>query len=72
MTRSFACAMIFIEVRVIEGIFHWDQYIDIIVWSCVAAAVPLADLVLYLEELLRSRAHAAKAFRAAVPAGRMT
>ncbi|MGA3080850.1 MAG: DUF2306 domain-containing protein [Terracidiphilus sp.] len=52
MTRSFACALIFIEVRVVAGVFNWGQFIDIIVWSCVAAAVPLADLVLYCQEFL--------------------
>jgi hypothetical protein len=70
MTRSFACAIIFLEVRAIAGIFNWGQLIEAIVWSCVAAAVPLADLVLYLEEFLRSRAATAKAGRSAVLAGR--
>ena len=70
MTRSFACAIIFLEVRAIAGIFNWGQFIEAIVWSCVADAVPLADLVLYLEEFLRSRAATAKAGRSAVLAGR--
>jgi uncharacterized membrane protein len=65
MTRSFACAIIFLEVRVVAGVFNLDpRFIEIIVWSCVAAAVPLADLVLYVEEVLRTRAVAAKASRA--------
>ena len=64
MTRSFACAIIFLEVRAITGVFNLDQakFIDIVVWGCVAAAVPLADFVLYAQELFRKRAtHAKKA-----------
>ena len=65
MTRSFACALIFLEVRVIGGVFNIDEkFTEIIVWGCVAAAYPLADLVLQIQELLRSKASAAKANRA--------
>lgn len=65
MTRSFACAIIFLEVRFIAGVFNVDvKFIEIIVWSCVASAVPLADLVLYVEEVLRTRAVTSKASRA--------
>jgi uncharacterized membrane protein len=65
MTRSFACAIIFLEVRAVQGVFKIDfKFIEIIVWSCVAAAVPLADLVLHLEETLRTRAATAKTRRA--------
>ena len=56
MSRSYACAIIFLEVRVVQGVFGLDEkYTEIIVWSCVAAAFPLADLVLYLQESLRAR-----------------
>jgi uncharacterized membrane protein len=55
MTRSFACALIFIEVRVIQGLTGWDQYAEAIVWACVAAAFPLADLVLQWQDLRRRR-----------------
>lgn len=58
MTRSFACAIIFLEVRVIQGVFNWYRYTDLIVWGCVVAAVPLADLLLQLQEQLRTRAAA--------------
>jgi len=67
MTRSFACAIIFLEVRAVQGVFNLDfRFIEIIVWGCVASAVPLADLVLYIEEMLRTRASAAKTARVAV------
>jgi hypothetical protein len=56
MTRSFACAIVFLEVRVIIGLFHWEQYAEAIVWFCVAAAFPLADVVLQIQESLRTRA----------------
>jgi drug/metabolite transporter (DMT)-like permease len=64
MSRSYACAIIFLEVRVIAGVFHIDdKFTEIIVWSCVAAAFPLADLVLQVQETLRTRT-AAKPARA--------
>jgi uncharacterized membrane protein len=70
MTRSFACAIIFLEVRFIQGVFNLDfKYIEIIVWSCVAAAVPLADLVLHIQETLRTRAANAKTTRAVMQVG---
>jgi uncharacterized membrane protein len=56
MSRSYACAIIFLEVRVIQGVFSIDEkFTEIIVWFCVAAAFPLADLVLQLQENLRTR-----------------
>lgn len=69
MIRSFACALIFLEVRVIIGIFNWERFSEIIVWSCVAAAFPIADFVMQCEELYRKRAPA-KASGAAALAGR--
>ena len=60
MTRSFACALIFLEVRTISGLAHWDQFTEAIVWFCVAAAFPLADLVLQIQESLRTRATPAR------------
>jgi uncharacterized membrane protein len=65
MTRSFACALIFLEVRVIDGLTNWTRFDEIIVWSCVVAAVPLADFVLQVPELFRSRATPAKLGRPA-------
>jgi hypothetical protein len=69
MSRSYACAIIFLEVRVIQGVFNIDEkFTEIIVWSCVAAAFPLADLVLQLQETLRTRA-SGKVTRAVAHAG---
>jgi uncharacterized membrane protein len=65
MTRSFACAIIFLEVRAIIGLTGWGKYAEVIVWACVAAAVPIADLVLQWQEHHRTRVVPAKASRAA-------
>ena len=51
MTHSFACAIIFLEVRAISGVMSWENFAETIVWCCVAAAIPLADLVMQLQEL---------------------
>jgi len=57
MIRSFACALIFLEVRTIMVFFQLPEpAVEAVVWSCVAAAFPIADLVLQTEELLRQRA----------------
>jgi hypothetical protein len=70
MSRSYACAIIFLEVRVIAGVFNIDdKFTEIIVWFCVAMAFPLADLVLQLQETLRTRntARPGKAIAQAAP-----
>jgi len=50
MTRSFAVALIFLEVRVIGGVTHWDDLgvgaIETMAWFCNAFAILLADIVL--------------------------
>jgi hypothetical protein len=62
MTRSFACALIFLEVRLILTLFNLPFAVaETVVWSCVAAAFPLADLVLQLQESYRPRATPARA-----------
>lgn len=59
MTRSFAVALIFLEVRVIAGVTRWETLgtpaIETIVWGCIAFSVVAADIVLQLQELRRSR-----------------
>ena len=62
MTRSFACALIFLEVRVVSTIFRLpESAAETVVWSCVVAAFPLADLVLQVEETLRAKSRPARA-----------
>jgi uncharacterized membrane protein len=61
MTRSFSCALIFLEVRVVLGVFKIpERFSEAVVWSCVAAAYPIADFVLYGTELFRRRAAKAR------------
>lgn len=57
MIRSFACALIFLEVRAILVFFRLESPAasEAVVWACVAAAFPLADLVLQIDELRRRR-----------------
>jgi uncharacterized membrane protein len=62
MTRSFFCAIIFLEVRVIGTAFSLPlATIETVVWACVAAAYPLADLVLQIDELRRQKARTVRA-----------
>ena len=55
MTRSFAVAIVFLEVRVIGGVSGWDvldaHANETIVWACVAFSILLADLVLQFQKL---------------------
>jgi uncharacterized membrane protein len=56
MTRSFAVALVFLEVRVIGGLTGLDNNpaaIETIVWSCVALSLLAADIVLQVQELRR-------------------
>jgi uncharacterized membrane protein len=59
MTRSFAVALIFIEVRVILGVTGWENLgiatTETVVWVCNVFALLAADIVLQLQELYRSR-----------------
>jgi uncharacterized membrane protein len=61
MTRSYAVALIFFEVRFISGVLGLDDSVgatETIVWICLAFSIPLADLVLQLQESRRSSAPA--------------
>jgi uncharacterized membrane protein len=58
MTRSFAVALVFLEVRVVAGVTGWEKIpgaIETIVWSCLAFSLLSADIVLQVQELRRSR-----------------
>jgi uncharacterized membrane protein len=62
MIRSFACALIFLEVRAIMVFFQLpESAVEYVVWGCVAAAFPIADLVLQMDELLRQKSRPARA-----------
>jgi uncharacterized membrane protein len=64
MTRSYAVALVFLEVRVISGLTGLDSNDragEIIVWMCVIFAVPLADIVLNWREFRRGKITPARA-----------
>ena len=59
MVRSFAVAIVFLEVRVIAGVTGWenlgDSAIETIVWACVAFSLLFADIVLQWQDLRRTK-----------------
>jgi uncharacterized membrane protein len=64
MTRSYAVALVFLEVRLISGLTgldNSDKAGEIIVWMCVIFAVPLADIVLNWREFKRGKITQGKA-----------
>jgi len=57
MIRSFSCALVFLEVRAVVAFLGLPpQQIETVVWCCLVAAYPLADLVLQVDESLRQHA----------------
>jgi uncharacterized membrane protein len=64
MTRSFAFALVFLEVRVISGLLGYDADIrmsEVLVWMCTAFASLLADVTLQIQETLRGRRRTTRA-----------
>lgn len=59
MTRSYAVALIFLEVRVILGLTGLEKLgphaVETVVWCCVAFSVLSGDIVLQVQESLRAR-----------------
>ena len=57
MTRSFAVAIVFLEVRVITGLAGWENpaAAETIVWMCLAFSLLIGDIALQVQEYLRSR-----------------
>ena len=59
MTRSFAVALVFLEVRVVGGVGGFENLgvhaNETILWACLALSILSADLVLELQQLRRSR-----------------
>ncbi len=67
MTRSYAVAIVFLEVRVIGGLGGWDGNFAItetIVWVCVALSLLFAGIAIQWQGLRPTRAVAAKAIPA--------
>src|SRR5215472_3634992 len=62
MVRSFAVALVFLEVRVIAGITGWEMIpgaIETIVWCCLAFSLLAADIAIQWQELRRLRLRSA-------------
>ncbi len=59
MTRSFAVAIVFLEVRVVLGVTGLEKFggafVETVVWSCLAFSLLFADVVLQWQELRRTR-----------------
>jgi len=64
MTRSYAVALVFFEVRLISGVLGLDDaggaVAELIVWICLASSLLLADVVLQIQESARSASRRAK------------
>jgi uncharacterized membrane protein len=61
MTRSYAVALVFFEVRLISGVLGLDDSNaagEVIIWICLVMAIPMADVVLQLQESWRVRPQA--------------
>jgi uncharacterized membrane protein len=69
MTRSYAVAIVFLEVRVVGGITGWEslgeRVNEAIVWGCLSFSLLLADFVIHWPELRRPRSLPARAPSAA-------
>ena len=66
MTRSFAVALVFLEVRVVLGVTGLEKvaggaFDETVVWSCVAFSLLFADVVLQWQELRAKRSVPARA-----------
>ena len=63
MFRSFSCALIFLEVRLVLTAFNLNpqQYAEMLVWTFVALGYPIADVILQIEESLKQKARTVRA-----------
>lgn len=57
MTRSYAVALVFLEVRVISGITGWDSHAatEAIVWTCVGLSLLVGDIAVHWQDLRAPR-----------------
>ena len=63
-TRSYAVALVFIFGRFVMGITGWEtlgiEIVQAIIWSCLALAVPIADVSIHWREIIESVSRRAK------------
>ena len=58
MTRSYAAALTFFEIRLILGVTGWERdpvIVETVVWSCTASAILIGDIAIQVQELLALR-----------------
>jgi len=71
-TRSYAIALVFIGGRFVLGVTGWEtlgvEIVQAIIWSCLALAVPLADVSLHWKESLNALSLNSKAGTKSSPA----
>lgn len=64
MTRSYAVALTFFEIRVIMGVTGWEKdpvIVETVVWTCTAFAILIGDLANQIYELQSMRPQHARA-----------
>lgn len=64
MTRSYAVAIVFLEVRVVSGLGGWNNSVAInetIIWVCLALSLLFADIAIHWRDLWPTRPAVAKA-----------
>jgi uncharacterized membrane protein len=64
MTRSYAVAIIFLEVRVVSGLGGWDENFaatETIIWTCLGLALLFADFAIQWQDIRPARQVASKA-----------
>jgi len=67
MTRSYAVAIVFLEVRVISGLGGWNDNVVIgetIIWVCLSLSLLFADIAIHWWDLRPTRPVAGKAILA--------
>jgi hypothetical protein len=67
MTRSYAVAIVFLEVRVVAGLGGWEgnsAATETIVWTCIALSLLFADIAIQWQDLRAARLVAPKAIQA--------
>jgi len=61
MTRSYAVAIVFLGGRFFSGLTRMDNNDAMslaIIWSCLALSIPIADVGIHLQEIVRKRSAA--------------
>jgi len=60
MTRSYAVALVFFEVRFILGVTGLEKLgpamVEAVVWTCLAFALLIGDLAIQIQEMPKRRA----------------